>query len=162
MNDVYIHSIINYWRGIYKVLEDDWQKAAKDLGLTTAEQHLLWILHFEKEATMTEIADIGLWDISTVVQIVNRLKKKGLIETKKRVHDRRISYCILTEEGLKKRKESEKYRYKSMEYLKALSNNEETKDMIPALLEFQKNFNQHFHGESFVKWVDKTTKNLES
>ncbi|MDF0728456.1 MarR family transcriptional regulator [Cytobacillus sp. S13-E01] len=155
MNDVSLHALINHWRGMYKALEHDWQTSAKDLGLTTAEQHMLWIIHFEKEVTMTRIAEVGLWDISTVVQVANRLKKKGYIQTLKHDNDRRISYCILTNEGDAIRAESAKYHYKTLDYLSTLN---EDSNFIETLSSFQKKFNEHFHGRDFVEWIERTSK----
>ncbi|QOR67680.1 MarR family transcriptional regulator [Cytobacillus suaedae] len=156
MDHVSLHTLINHWRGMYKALENDWQTSAKDLGLTTAEQHMLWIIYFEKEATMTRISDIGLWDISTVVQVANRLKQKGYIQTVKHDNDRRISYCILTPEGEAIREKSSEYSYKTYEYLAAF--NDEDNNFYETLSNFQRKFNEHFHGKDFVEWVDRTSK----
>lgn len=101
-----MHMMMNYVRGVYKVLEEDWQKSAKALGLTQAEQHILWIVSFEQEATISRIAQLGLWDVSTVMQVIKRLKEKGLVQMLKKDHDRRISYVSLTEEGAKKQEMS--------------------------------------------------------
>jgi MarR family transcriptional regulator, protease production regulatory protein HPr len=156
VDNVSLHTIINHWRGMYKALENDWQTSAKDLGLTTAEQHMLWIIYFENEATMTRIAEIGLWDISTVVQVANRLKQKGYIKTLKHDHDRRISYCTLTPEGEEIREKSGQYTYKTYEYLASI--NDEENHFFTTLSAFQRQFNEHFHGKEFVEWVDRTSK----
>lgn len=158
-----IHKIMNHWRGMYKVLEQDWQKVAKEHGLTPAEQHVIWILHFEKEATMTRIADIGLWDVSTVMQMTKRLQEKGLIETKKMDHDRRISYVSLTEEGRNRREKTENYDYQIVDCInQIISEKGYSPEFLHELSEFQKAFNERFHGKDFVNWVERTSNELQS
>lgn len=156
-----MHQIMNHWRGAFKLLEQDWQAMANEAGLTMAEQHILSILYFEKEATMTEIADLGLWDVSTVMQVVKRLKEKGLVQSKKMPHDRRISYVSLTEEGEETRNRVVT-KMRIFDYIEEKSKeSEEFKQYIQQLFKFQKEMNEHFHGKQFVEWVDKTTAQLE-
>ncbi|MBB6451944.1 MarR family protease production transcriptional regulator HPr [Salirhabdus euzebyi] len=157
-----VHELINYYRGMYKVLEQDWQKSAQDQGITSAEQHILWILHFEKEATMSRIAQLGLWEISTVMQVIKRLTKKGLVDVQKNKKDLRISYVTLTDEGKKVREETQNYTYKITEYLHDFAGrNEENRKLIDQMKEFLLDFNKHFHGEEFSKWVKHTSKSSD-
>jgi MarR family protease production transcriptional regulator HPr len=157
-----LHYIMNHWRGVFKILEQDWQSAANQIGLTMAEQHVLWILHFEKEATMTEIADIGLWDVSTVMQVVKRLKEKEFVLSRKMQHDRRISYVSLTKAGEEKVAESLQFKYRFFDYVDELeSSSEDGRKFVEALLFRQKEMNSYFHGEKFVEWVDKSTNQLK-
>lgn len=158
-----VHYILNHLRGISKVMEQDLQHEASKIGLTMAEQHLIWILYFEKEATMTEIGDLGLWDVSTVMQVVKRLKEKGYVKSKKMPHDRRSSYVYLTEKGEDKWKEISNHDYRFSSYLHDLvENDKEFLNFFTQLLTRQKKMNAFFHGEKFVHWVDKTAKVIEN
>lgn len=154
------HTLINHWRGMYKVLENDWQAAAKQIGVTSAELHVLWILSLEQQATMSKIAELGLWDLSTVAQMVKRLNKKGMIQTNKDHHDRRISYCTLTPLGSEKVEESKGHSYKFLDFVKEQEKQNSNKNIIQELRTFQMEFNRHFHGSVFVDWIDKTSKQL--
>jgi MarR family protease production transcriptional regulator HPr len=161
MDQALLHVMINHWRGMYKVLENDWQNAAKETGVTSAELHVLWILSLETCAPMSKIAELGLWDISTVAQMVNRLKKKELLLTKKDTKDRRVSYCELTPLGIEKVKESKEHSYKILDYMKEQEGTNNSKsNMLEGLRAFQTEFNRHFHGNEFVDWIDKTAKQL--
>lgn len=153
MNDISVHTLINFWRGMYKALEKEWQNVSQELGLTTAEQHMLMIIYLEKEIKMSKLAEIGLWDISTVVQVANRLKQKGYIKTLKYSIDRRVSYCILTEEGESILRESTKYKFKTYEYIINYGDDK----FLETLFSFDEMFNEHFHGKEFVDWIKKTT-----
>lgn len=156
-----MHMMMNYLRGVYKVLEDEWQKSAKSLGLTQAEQHILWIVSFEKEATISRIAQIGLWDVSTVMQVIKRLKEKGLIQLLKKDHDRRISYVILTEKGADKQRQSMDSTNKVFEFLQTWSGNQENQVFIDQLTGLHKDMNKHFHGSEYVEWIEETGRQLQ-
>lgn len=156
MDPIRTHKLLNYMRGTYKVLENEWQKNAKEIGLTQAEQHVMWIVFTENEATITRISEVGLWDVSTVMQVLKRLKNKGFVIIEKKNSDRRISYVRLTEEGLTKIEASSKYSYSVGEYIDEYrSRSKEHAQFLEELYEFQLEFNKHFHGSDFVNWIEK-------
>ncbi|SFD70862.1 MarR family transcriptional regulator, protease production regulatory protein HPr [Bacillus sp. OV194] len=155
-----MHMMMNYLRGVYKVLEDEWQKSAKSLGLTQAEQHILWIVSFEREATISRIAHLGLWDVSTVMQVIKRLKDKGLIQLLKKDHDRRISYVTLTEEGAKKQQMSSEGKYSVYSYLQAWSKDHGNQEFLVQLVNLHRDMNEHFHGTEYVEWIENTGRQL--
>ncbi|MBU8907775.1 MarR family transcriptional regulator [Desertibacillus haloalkaliphilus] len=156
-----VHLIMNYTRGLYKILEDDWQKAAQQIGLTLAEQHALWIIYFEQKAPMSRIAEVGLWDLSTVMQIVKRLKEKGLVKTEKDENDLRISYVLLTEKGKQKHEQSKELEIRLDDFVDEYSKqSDETKHFMKQMISFLADANRHFHGEDFIHWVNRTTKAL--
>jgi MarR family protease production transcriptional regulator HPr len=156
-----LHIMMNYLRGTYKVLEEEWQKSARSIGLTQAEQHVLWIVHLEKEATISKIASIGLWDVSTVMQVITRLKQKEFITLTKKAADRRVSYALLTELGEQKIQESYQFSYKLYDYLENYSRkSEENMEFLIQLIKFHKDLNQYFHGSEFIDWTEKTSKSL--
>jgi MarR family protease production transcriptional regulator HPr len=158
-----VHLMMNYLRGAYKILEEEWQKAARSIGLTQAEQHTIWIVSLEKEATISRIAELGLWDVSTVMQVVKRLKEKELIDVKKKDSDRRVSYVVLTEKGNSKKEESAQFSYKIYDYLKEyLEESDENQAFMEEVVAFYRKMNQHFHGREFVNWIDQTNKELRN
>ncbi|WP_347549699.1 BlaI/MecI/CopY family transcriptional regulator [Pseudalkalibacillus hwajinpoensis] len=156
MDSIQTHKLMNYMRGTYKVLENEWQKNARAIGLTQAEQHVMWIVYIEKEVTITRISEIGLWDVSTVMQVLKRLKNKAYVRLDKKSNDRRVSYVSLTEEGQEKIDASARYSYAVMKYLDEYRNqSQENAEFLDAMYQFQMDFNKHFHGHEFVKWVEK-------
>ncbi len=156
MDSIQTHKLMNYMRGTYKVLENEWQKNAREIGLTQAEQHVMWIVYLEQEVTITRISEIGLWDVSTVMQVLKRLKNKSFVNLEKKVNDRRVSYVTLSEEGVVKVNASSQYSYAVMNYLDEFkAKSRENAEFLEEMYQFQMDFNKHFHGNEFVKWVEK-------
>ncbi|MFB5661546.1 MarR family transcriptional regulator [Alteribacillus sp. HJP-4] len=156
------HTLLNLFRGMHKVIEEDWQNSAKQLGITQAEQHILWIIHMEKKATMSRVAEIGLWDLSTVMQIVKRLKEKQLVTTVKNDNDLRVSYVLLTGKGKKVREASSELGHRVLEFIENFfEESNENKMFLDNLHHFLREANKEFHGNDFVQWVDKTSQTLE-
>ncbi|WP_181832980.1 MarR family transcriptional regulator [Bacillus taeanensis] len=159
----YLHVIINLVRGLNKALEHDLENAAKHYGLTAAEHHILCIVFVEKEATMTQIAEKGLWDVSTVMQVIKRLKEKELVTSSKRPNDRRVTYVKLTEKGLKLQKQSFFHEYRLFNYIdEKLENGSEVEQKeAEIVLKVFRELNEHFHGQDFVNWIFNSQKKIE-
>ncbi|MBU9724079.1 MULTISPECIES: transcriptional regulator, SarA/Rot family [Bacillaceae] len=151
--------LINYMRGLGKVLEDEWQSNAQNIGLTLAEQHVLWIVYTKEKVSVTDVAKIGLWDRSTVMQIMKRLQQKQLVEIVKDVSDLRVTYITLTEEGKKKREESEHKDYKLFDFINKYK--QENPEGLEEVVQFHRRVNEHFHGSEFVDWVEETKQKFE-
>ncbi|MBB5173025.1 MarR family winged helix-turn-helix transcriptional regulator [Texcoconibacillus texcoconensis] len=152
------HLLLNYIRGFSKYMEDEWQANARSLGLTLAEQHLLWIVHLKENPTISTIAVLGLWDRSTVMQVIKRLQRKGLVDIEKDEKDLRVSYVLLTEEGKRKREQSRHY---SMNFFEFIENYRmKHPRFYDDLIAFHREANRYFHGEQFVHWVEKSSENF--
>ncbi|MDG5788654.1 MarR family transcriptional regulator [Evansella sp. AB-P1] len=152
-----MHLLVNYFRGLSKAMEDEWQKLAKGLGLTQAELHVMWIVNSKGKISVSKIAKIGLWDRSTVMQILKRLKEKNLITVTKDENDLRVTHISLTKEGKEKRNLSQFKESKFLEFLCLYQN--ENKRFMDELFKFQKELNSYFHGDEFIEWVEETSKN---
>lgn len=103
-----LHVLLNLIRGLYKGLDNDWRKAAAQVGLTTCQQHLLWILYFKNGSTLTELSEIGVWHVSTVMSMVERMEKNGLVIKEVDPNDARTKRIYITAKGEAVRKETEK------------------------------------------------------
>ena len=145
---------MNYFRGVAKAVEEDWQKAAQSVGLTQAEQHTLWVIFFEERASISTIAKYGLWDRSTVMQVVKRLKEKGLVYIEKDEKDLRVSYVLLTEEGKKRRAKSREANYDFLKFIEKQS--VEDREGFINLIKFLEKINRNYYGDEFIEWVEKT------
>ncbi|WP_018923903.1 MarR family winged helix-turn-helix transcriptional regulator [Salsuginibacillus kocurii] len=148
------HIYLNFLRGLSKIMEEDWQRFAQDLGLTQAEQHALWVIDSGEKATMSQVAKVGLWDLSTVMQLIKRLKQKGLVTTTKDEQDLRISYVTLTEEGKRRKEQSATYSHRLQQVLSDYENkSNEHAQFMDELKCFLEEINQDVHGKEFVNWV---------
>ncbi|WP_158634018.1 MarR family transcriptional regulator [Radiobacillus deserti] len=155
MNHGEVHQILNLFRGAYKVIEHDWQTAAQEEGITIAEQHIIWILHLEKELSTTRIAELGLWKLTTVMQVVKRMQAKGLVHINKNPADKRITYLSLSEKGENIWKKSQKH---ELSFVNFMEHYEKEGHSLAPLLEFLTHINQTFHGKEFTDWVEETSK----
>jgi len=104
---LYVHLVINLTRGIYKGIEDYWEKGARMLGLTYSQLHVLWLLFFNDSSSLTQLSSWGLWHLTTVRDIVNRMEKRGLVRTAPEPEDSRITRVYITPEGESLRHRSE-------------------------------------------------------
>ncbi|MFA9556014.1 MarR family winged helix-turn-helix transcriptional regulator [Evansella sp. AB-rgal1] len=147
-----IHKLLNYIRGLGKVLEEDWQATAKELGLTLAELHVVWIVGTNNKLSITNIAKIGLWDRSTVMQIIKRLRAKDIVTITKDDKDLRVTFVTLTKEGEEKRKLSENANTRFLHYMDMYQN--ENIQSMKEVLTFFKDSNTYFHNVEFINWVE--------
>lgn len=145
------------------MLDADLNKSARKLGLTVTELNFLWTIYYEKEPTVSRMAELTLLDSSTVTQVINRLKNKKLVCSRKKLEDTRFSYLRLTAMGNEKRKLSMRSNNESIffEFLVKEMKIPNEKEKIVITLDFLKKINQHFHGEEFINWVYSLPEKLE-
>lgn len=96
-----IHNSLLIVRGLSKAVEDSWETFGKKQGLSPSHQHILWILQQRPGITVSQLANQGLWHISTATRLLSTLKNRGLIETRHDQRDSRFVYIYLTDEGHK-------------------------------------------------------------
>jgi MarR family transcriptional regulator, protease production regulatory protein HPr len=154
-----LHIMINVLRAMYKTLEEDWTRQAKIYNLTSPQQHLLWILHFRDGSTITEIANIGLWHISTAMHLIDKLEDKGLVRKERMRNDKRASRVFLTKEGRALR---HKMFNDDLSYYKLYSvihkKREEFGIGWDQLLAFGKAVTQELYGKDYVEFLESTSK----
>lgn len=150
-----VHMLLNLVRGLYKAIDDDWRKSAAQNGLTVSQQHLLWILHFENGSTLSEISAYGLWHLSTVMDLVDRMESRGLVSKEIDHNDARTKRVYLTEKG----KNLVTATYTGADSFKFLDvvYNEDNKHLLAQNIEMLYNLNKVFHGDKFVNFVANTT-----
>ena len=146
-----LHYLLNNFRAMYKVLENDWERSAQNMGITKAEQHLLWIVYLEEEITVSRLSDLCLLKVSTVMQVLKRMVEQGLVSQIKRQEDRRITYVSMTTLGYEAIRTSTSYEYRFLNYFQEMDESKRTQ-----MLDCVQEFNRHFYGEAFVHWVEKT------
>lgn len=150
-----VHMLLNLVRGFYKAMDEDWRKSAAQNGITVSQQHLLWILHFENGSTLSEVSAYGLWHLSTVIDLVDRMESHGLVSKEIDNNDARTKRVYLTEKG----KNLVKDTYACVNTLRFLDvvYNEENKQLLARNIETLYNLNRVFHGDKFVNFVASST-----
>lgn len=153
--DVYLHILLNLFRGLYKSIDDDWRTVASTCGLTTAQQHLLWILYFKNGSTLTEISNLGQWHVSTVMNMVERMEKKAMLYKVVDKNDARVKRVYLTPLGQSTRQESARLNshFRLHRLLKGMDK-EELQNNIKIL----QNLVKVLAGEDFTDYVDQSAR----
>lgn len=157
--DEILHTLLNLIRGLYKAIDEDWRKAAAKSGLTVSQQHLLWILKFEDGCTLSEISEYGLWHLSTVMDLVERMEKAGLIHKEVDSTDARTKRVFITEKG-KEVLKSTTINLKDYKFLDVVYN-ESNKHLLNERITMLYNLNRAFHGEKFVKFVEQSSTTIK-
>ncbi len=93
-----IYEAYTLTRFLNKMFEDQVGAFAKSIDLTIPQAHLMTMIYFHEGLLVSEIARIGAWHISTVMSILSRLAKKGLIKYEP-VEKGKGSYVFLTNTG---------------------------------------------------------------
>ncbi|MBO8137339.1 MAG: winged helix DNA-binding protein [Desulfotomaculum sp.] len=142
--------MLNLIRGLYKAIDEDWRKCASKSGLTVSQQHMLYILFFENGSTLSEISKYGLWHLSTVVDLVERMERSGLVRKEIDSNDARTKRVYITEKGIEKVKATFD-NAGSFKFLNALEldNIEKLEEHVEILYRL----NQAFNGNEFVQFV---------
>ncbi|WP_347553074.1 MarR family transcriptional regulator (plasmid) [Pseudalkalibacillus hwajinpoensis] len=146
-----LHFLLNNFRAMYKVLENDWERSAQNMGITKAEQHLLRIIYLEEEITVSRLSDLCLLSVSTVMQVLKRMVEKGLVSQIKHQEDLRVTYVSMTALGYEAIHTSTTYEYQFLNYFQEMDESKRAQ-----LLECVQEFNRHFYGDAFVQWIEKT------
>ena len=115
---------------MYKILENDWERSAQSMGITKAEQHLLWIVYSENEVTISRLSDLCLLKVSTVMQVLKRMEEKRLINQIKRQEDRRVTYVSMTTLGYETIKTSTTFEYQFLNYFQEMDESKRNQMLI--------------------------------
>jgi len=91
------------WKLLFQLFRSErrtMSKAYSDLGLNSAQAHLLFSLHDPAGAPMSELAEELVFDASYITGLVDRLEARGLVRRLQNPEDRRVKRVALTEAGL--------------------------------------------------------------
>lgn len=75
------------------------EKRLKPLGLDTARWRVLMSLYEDEHLSVSEIADYAVIKLNTATKIVQRMLADGLVATRVRPNDGRVTEVCLTPEG---------------------------------------------------------------
>lgn len=91
------------WRllDLFRRMQEGFEKAAADVGLSAAEAGALRRL--EHPVSMRSVADALHCDASYVTVLTDRLESLGLVERVPDEKDRRVKHLVLTEKGKRTR-----------------------------------------------------------
>jgi len=76
------------------------EKALKKVGLDVARWRVLFILKQEGVSSITEIAEHAVAKLPTITRIIYRMKDDGLVDTRARSDDGRVTEVMITDAGL--------------------------------------------------------------
>lgn len=75
------------------------EKALKKIGLDIPRWRVLFILKQEGVSSITEIAEHAVAKLPTITRIIYRMKDDGLVDTRARSDDGRVTEVIITDAG---------------------------------------------------------------
>jgi MarR family protease production transcriptional regulator HPr len=156
-----LHMTIHIMRAMYKTLEEDWAKQAKQYHLTSPQQHLLSLLFFRDGSTVSEVATMGLWHISTAMHLLDKLEEKGLIRKERLRHDKRASRVYLTSQGkdILNQLNEDLSNYKIYNVIQSMS--EAHGIGWERLLDFSKAVTQELYGREYVDFLESSHKQIQ-
>ena len=103
MQDVsvrHVYETLNTLRAINVVNKEDWERAAKQVGLDSSVQlNILWIIYCYEGVRVTQIADWTFWHPSSIVIHIKKLMEKNLVTIEKSDQDGRVVHVYPTQAG---------------------------------------------------------------
>jgi MarR family transcriptional regulator, protease production regulatory protein HPr len=131
---------------------EQWSGINKEHGISSAQQHLLFILSaHEKPITISEISNLGCWHLSTVSRLLQPLIRENYVTVQK--SKTKYKYVSITNKGFEKLMEIANQVFPLKEFPFDFSGieQEDVQIFIEKGLEILKNFK----GEEFLAWVKK-------
>ncbi|SFI81084.1 MarR family winged helix-turn-helix transcriptional regulator [Thermoflavimicrobium dichotomicum] len=113
-------------KDIKRILQDD---------ITGAEDTLLHCLSEKNPQTITELSQDFHVSVSHITHVVDQLEKKGLVERKRSVQDKRVVEVYITPLGMKKMETIDR---KKRKYFQEKFNNLTTEELVTLLRIFRK------------------------
>lgn len=159
MDQAIVYEVLNLIRGIWKGVEKEWQAAARKVGLTPPQQHILWTLYFREGISISTLAERTLMHITTTTDIVKRMEKRGLVRIEACPNDGRAYSVFLTEAGRKKWAETLENQ-EGWRFLAAVCSLPEQERQL--LLNSLRDWASFFHSDNYVQWVKHSAQRLES
>ncbi|TVY09085.1 MarR family winged helix-turn-helix transcriptional regulator [Paenibacillus cremeus] len=137
-------------RALYFSILDQWSHIDKEHGLSSAQQHLLFILSTsETPLTFSDISRLGCWHLSTVSRLLPPLVKENFVRIEK--NKTKFKYVSLTSRGMEKLMAIAKQVMPQKDFL---FNSSTVKcEEIQAFIENGMALLQHYKGENFVSWL---------
>lgn len=87
-------------RALYFCMEKRWSELEKRFNLSTAQQHILFLLATnESVLSPTQLSELGCWHISTVTRLLKPLQEKGFIQLTVNKDKRRYKQVTITVNG---------------------------------------------------------------
>jgi DNA-binding MarR family transcriptional regulator len=87
-------------RALYFCMEKKWSELEKRFNLSTAQQHILFLLATnESVLSPTQLSELGCWHSSTVTRLLKPLQEKGFIQLTVNKDKRRYKQVTITVNG---------------------------------------------------------------
>lgn len=82
-----------------QLIQDYFKKQLSPFGLNFKEFTVLELVYQEGRQPIQKLGKCGMSTSSNITYVVDKLEKKGLINRKPCVNDRRVIYACITDEG---------------------------------------------------------------
>lgn len=139
-------------RALYFCIVEQWAGINKNHGLSSAQQHLLFILSTqEKPITISEISTLGCWHLSTVSRLLQPLMRENYVTVQK--NKTKWKYVSITNQGLEKLMEIAKQVFPQKEFPFDFTDIEQ--EDVQLFIEKGLKLLKNFKGEEFIDWVKK-------
>ena len=148
----------------FKKVEDSFLKdLGSKYGLTGPQVELLWIINFRDGSTITELSQIGLWHISTVMHLVSILEENELIRKKQVVGDKRTWQVFITPTGRKIIEEIvQSAKSGDNQIIRIAKRVASELDMsVETFIEFGPRFSKGLYGENYYSWIHQNTEKMK-
>jgi len=139
-------------RALYFSIVEKWSGINKDHGISSAQQHLLFILStHEKPLTISELSELGCWHLSTVSRLLQPLIRENYVTVQK--SKIKYKYVSITNQGFEKLMEiaNQVFPLKDFPFEFSGIEQEDVQIFIEKGLKILKNFKS----EEFLEWVKK-------
>lgn len=141
-------------RALYFCIVEQWAYISKEHGISSAQQHLLFILStHEKPLTISEISDIGCWHLSTVSRLLKTLIRENYVIVQK--SKTKWKYVSITNKGTEKLMEIARAVFPLLEFPFDFTNIEQND--VKVFIEKGLKILGNFKDEKFLDWVKNPT-----
>ena len=99
-NEKEIKRLVGSIRRFYRVVQHDGSKESKQMGLTSAQSHVLRTLYYMGPLSSVDLSRNLYVTASNMTGLIDRLEKKELVDRIRKEGDRRVTLITLTPSGL--------------------------------------------------------------
>ncbi|HJV44892.1 MAG TPA: MarR family transcriptional regulator [Bacillota bacterium] len=162
-DELLLYQLIKIMKTFKKVEDSFLKELGSNYKLTGPQVELLWIITFRDGSTITELSQIGLWHISTVMHLVAILEENNLIVKKQVVGDKRTWQVFITPSGRQIIEEI-------IQNVRAENNPiivtgkrvaQELNMKLETFIEFGLRFSKELYGENYYSWIHQNTNKLK-
>lgn len=97
---VRFQTILRYLRAVFRAIQNHSRWVEKECGLSAAQLWLMWEIFNVPGLCVSELADVLAIKISTCSNMIDKLRKRDLVQRQRSEVDQRVVQLFLTETGI--------------------------------------------------------------